>query len=51
MTRDYGAAFKYFSLASQSGHALAVFNLAQMRGTGTGVPRDCRQATEVRAPE
>ena len=48
MRRDYAAAFKFFSLASQSGNVLAIFNLAQMRATGTGIGRDCRQAVEVR---
>jgi len=45
--RDYKMALKYFTLASQSGHVLAFFNLAQMHATGTGVLRNCHTATEV----
>jgi len=41
-------AVKYFNLASQSGHMLAFYNLAQMHATGTGVLRACHTATEVR---
>ncbi len=41
-------ALKYFNLASQSGHVLAFYNLAQMHATGTGVLRACHTATEVR---
>ena len=40
-------ALKYFNLASQSGHVLAFYNLAQMHATGTGVFRACHTATEV----
>ena len=40
-------AIKYFNLASQSGHVLAYFNLAQMHATGTGVLRSCHHATEL----
>lgn len=40
-------ALKYFTLASQSGHVLAFFNLAQMHATGTGIMRNCHTATEV----
>ena len=33
-------AIKYYNLASQSGHVLAFFNLADMHATGTGtMPR------------
>lgn len=39
---------RYFTLASQSGHVLAYYNLAQMHATGTGVYRACHSATEVR---
>ena len=46
--RDYKMALKYFNLASQSGHVLAFYNLAQMHATGTGVIRACHTATEVR---
>ena len=46
--RDYKMAVKYFNLASQSGHMLAFYNLAQMHATGTGVLRACHTATEVR---
>jgi len=45
--RDYKMALKYFTLASQSGHVLAFYNLAQMHATGTGVLRSCHTATEV----
>ncbi len=45
--RDYKLANKYFTLASQSGHVLAFYNLAQMHATGTGVLRSCQTATEV----
>jgi len=45
--RDYKMALKYFTLASQSGHVLAFYNLAQMHATGTGVLRNCHTATEV----
>jgi len=40
-------ALKYFQLASRSGHVLAIYNLAQMHATGTGVLRACHTATEV----
>jgi len=45
--RDYKLANKYFSLASQSGHVLAFYNLAQMHATGTGMMRSCPTAVEV----
>lgn len=45
--RDYKMALKFFTLASQSGHVLAFYNLAQMHATGTGVLRNCHTATEV----
>jgi len=45
--RDYKQANKYFSLASQSGHVLAFYNLAQMHATGTGVLRSCGTAVEL----
>jgi TPR repeat protein len=38
--RDYKVATKYYNLASQSGHVLAFFNLAEMHATGTGNKRD-----------
>lgn len=47
MKRDYGAANKYFNLASQSGHVLAFYNLAQMHATGTGMMRSCSNAMEL----
>jgi hypothetical protein len=48
--RDYKVATKYYNLASQSGHVLAFFNLAEMHATGTGNNRDgfnqcCRSMT------
>lgn len=45
--RDYKLAVKYFNLASQGGHVLAFYNLAQMHATGTGVLRNCHTAVEV----
>ena len=45
--REYKMALKYFNLASQSGHVLAYYNLAQMHATGTGVHRACHTAAEV----
>ena len=36
---DYKMAVKYFNLASQSGHILAFYNLADMHATGTGMLR------------
>ena len=47
MKRDYKMAVKYFNLASQSGHILGIYNLAQMHATGTGVMRSCHTAVEV----
>ncbi len=38
--RDYKVATKYYNLASQSGHVLAFFNLAEMHATGTGNNRE-----------
>jgi SEL1 protein len=32
--RDFKQALKYFQLASQSGHILAIYNLAQMHAKG-----------------
>lgn len=46
--RDYKQALKYFNLASQGGHILAFYNLAQMHASGTGVMRSCHNAVEVR---
>lgn len=48
--RDYKMAVKFFNLASQGGHVLAYYNLAQMHATGTGVLRNCHTAVEVRFP-
>lgn len=48
MKRDYKQALKFFNLASQAGHVLAFYNLAQMHATGTGVMRSCPTAVEVR---
>lgn len=45
--KDYKLAFKYFYLASQSGQPLAIYYLAEMYATGTGVLRSCRTAVEV----
>lgn len=45
--RDYKLANKYFTLASQSGHVLAYYNLAQMHATGTGLMRSCPTAVEL----
>ena len=36
VNRDYKMAIKYYNLASQSGHVLAFFHLAEMHATGTG---------------
>lgn len=47
MWKDYKLAFKYFYLASQSGQPLAIYYLAEMYATGTGVLRSCRTAVEV----
>lgn len=46
--RDYKQALKFFNLASQAGHVLAFYYLAQMHATGTGVMRSCHTAVEVR---
>ncbi|XP_027763433.1 protein sel-1 homolog 1 [Empidonax traillii] len=45
--KDYKQALKYFNLASQGGHILAFYNLAQMHATGTGVMRSCHTAVEL----
>uniref|UniRef100_A0A8D3CIG2 Fibronectin type-II domain-containing protein n=1 Tax=Scophthalmus maximus TaxID=52904 RepID=A0A8D3CIG2_SCOMX len=45
--RDYKQALKFFNLASQAGHILAFYNLAQMHATGTGVMRSCHTAVEL----
>lgn len=45
--RDYGRANKYFHLASQSGHVLAFYNMAQMHATGTGMMRSCSTAVQL----
>ena len=45
--RDYKMAIKYFNLASQSGHVLAFYNLAQMQASGTGMVRSCHTSVEV----
>ena len=47
MRRDYKLANKYFNLASQTGHVLAFYNLAQMHATGTGMIRSCPTAVEL----
>ncbi len=41
VTRDYKQALVQFKLAAQSGHVGAIFNLALMHATGTGVARNC----------
>ena len=46
--KDYKMAIKYFNLASQSGHVLAYYNLAQMQASGTGMLRSCHTSVEVR---
>uniref|UniRef100_A0ACB8G5P9 Uncharacterized protein n=1 Tax=Sphaerodactylus townsendi TaxID=933632 RepID=A0ACB8G5P9_9SAUR len=40
--KDYSKALNFFNLASQGGHILAFYNLAQMHATATGVERSCR---------
>lgn len=45
--RDYKLANKYFNLASQWGHILAYYNLAQMHATGIGMMRSCITAVEL----
>lgn len=45
--KDYKLANKYFSLASQSGHVLAYYNLGQMHAQGTGMMRSCTTAVEL----
>lgn len=45
--RDYKLANKYFSLASQSGHVLAYYNLGQMHAQGMGMMRSCPTAVEL----
>lgn len=45
--QDYKTANKYFSLASQSGHVLAYYNLGQMHARGTGMMRSCSTAIEL----
>lgn len=46
--RDYILAMKYFTLASQSGHVLAYYNLGVMHSNGMGILRSCPTAVEVR---
>lgn len=46
--RDFKQANKYFSLASQTGHVLALYHLGQMHAQGLGVMRSCTTAVEVR---
>lgn len=45
--KDYKLANKYFSLASQSGHVLAYYNLGQMHAQGMGLMRSCPTAVEL----
>jgi SEL1 protein len=45
--KNYKLAMKYFQLASQSGHILALYNLAYMHASGIGVTRSCSLATEM----
>jgi TPR repeat protein len=45
--KDYQLAAKYYNLAAQSGHILAIYNLAQMHATGTGMMRSCTAAVEL----
>jgi SEL1 protein len=45
--KNYKVAMKYFQLASQSGHILALYNLAYMHAAGIGVTRSCSLATEM----
>uniref|UniRef100_A0A915P1U3 Sel-1 protein n=1 Tax=Meloidogyne floridensis TaxID=298350 RepID=A0A915P1U3_9BILA len=44
---DFKQALKHFQLASQSGHILAIYNLAQMHAKGTGVFRNCKFAVAL----
>ena len=44
---DYKMAVKYFNLASQSGHILAFFNLADMHATGTGMLRLVAECSRI----
>ncbi|EFP05318.1 CRE-SEL-1 protein [Caenorhabditis remanei] len=45
--RDFKKSVKLYQLASQNGHILAYYNLAQMHATGTGVPRSCTHAVDL----
>ncbi|EGT45201.1 CBN-SEL-1 protein [Caenorhabditis brenneri] len=45
--RDFKKSVKLYQLASQNGHILAYYNLAQMHATGTGVPRSCSHAVDL----
>lgn len=45
--RDFMKAYKYFNLASQSGHVLAYYNLGQMHAVGLGMMKSCPTAVEV----
>lgn len=38
---------KYYYLASQSNHVLAIYHLGQMHAEGLGVLRSCPTAVEV----
>jgi len=45
--RDFKQAVKYFTFASQSGHILAYYHLANMHATGNGLVRSCHTATDL----
>lgn len=45
--KDYKLANKYFHLASQAGHILAFYNLANMHASGVGMMRSCPTAVEL----
>ncbi len=47
MQKDNKKAVKYFNLASQSGHTLAFYYLAQMQESGLGMLRSCHVAVEL----
>lgn len=47
MRRDFKLAYKYFYLAFENGHLLAIYYLAQMYAEGTGVFKSCQNAVEV----
>ena len=44
---DFKLALKWFKMAAQSGHLLAMYELGKMHAGGIGVMRSCHTATEV----